>query len=194
MKRIVLYSLAAVLLPVSVLAGAGAATAQTNAGSSLGPCTVTTSTAGDFGNHNVGDSFKARLTPVCLFDSGAVVTVFVNGQSVGTKTADASGSVTVSITVKSATQLSIDDPVLVNGQCGANSISAAGASSAAQSNVTVSGSFNVLCAATATTTKSGLAFTGGDFLGLVAFAFALVIVGAVVVQSVRRRRGARTPA
>jgi hypothetical protein len=185
---------ALVLLPVGLLAGVGAASAQTNgSGSTIGPCTPTTNTV-DLGDFKVGDNLKPHLVPICIFDTGATVAVSVNGQSVGTKTADAAGGVTPSITVSSRTQLTVDDPVVVSGQCGANSVSAAGPSSAAQSNVTVSGVFRVVCPAGAVVTKSGLAFTGADIAGMVALALALVLVGFVIVRTVRRRRSAQAAA
>jgi len=186
---------AVLLLPVGLLFGAGPAGAQASneAGSTIGPCGVTVNTV-DLGTFKIGDVIKAHLVPVCLFDVGAAVPTVVNGQSVGTKTADATGGINVSITVVSSTQLSIDDPVVVTGQCGANSVSGTGPSSAAQSNVTVTGIFTVLCPAATVVSKSGLAFTGANIALWVAIALALVFLGFVMVRTVRRRRNSEAAA
>jgi hypothetical protein len=180
------------LVPASLLLSAGAAAAQANngGGSSIGPCTPTSNTT-NLGSFNVGASFKAHLVPICLFDVGAAVAVTVNGQSVGTKTADAGGGVTASITITSATQLSVDDPVVVPAQCGDNNVTARGPSAAAEAPVTVTGVFNVVCAGAppgSVVSKGGLPFTGADIARLAAVALALVIVGFVIVRVMRRRR------
>lgn len=192
MRRRTLYAMAVLLLPLSMLVGVGGASAQTNGnGSTIGLCATTNSTV-DLGTYNVGAVVKAHLVPICLWDVGSAVTVVVNGQTVGTKAADAAGGINVSITVQSATQLSVDDPVIVSGHCGANSVSGTGVSSAAQSTVTVTGIFTVLCPAV--TATSGLAFTGADIARWAAIAVALVIVGFFMVRLVRRRRSSEVAA
>ena len=117
---------------------------------------------------------------MCLFDVGASVSVAVNGQSVGTKVADAGGGVSTQITT---------------GQCGRNTATATGPSTAAQANVAVTGVFTVVCpAAAAAVSKSGLAFTGANVAIIAAVALALVVVGALLVRAFRRRRTTDLPA
>ncbi len=180
---------ALVLLPVSLVLGASAGSAQTNGtGSSIGPCTPPNSTV-DLGTFAVGAVIRARLSPICVWDQGTSVTVVVNGQTVGTKVADAAGGIPVSITVVSNTQLSVDDPVAVPANCGINTVSGSGASSAAQTTAGATATFTVQCvAAVVTTSKGGLAFTGADIARWAAIALALVVIGALMMRTVRRRR------
>ncbi|MDQ6909780.1 MAG: hypothetical protein M3Z84_03190 [Actinomycetota bacterium] len=187
---------ALVLASAGSLMGAGVASAQTNgSGSSIGPCTPTTNTV-DLGSFNVGATLQPNLVPICLFDRGSSVAVTVNGQSVGTKTANATGGVSPSITVSSCNQLTVDDPVVVPAQAGPNNVSATGPSSAAKAPVTVTGNFTVVCPAAggAVTKAGGLAFTGANLLRWVAIALALVMVGFLMVRIVRRRRSSGTVA
>ena len=198
MRRRTLYVMAVVMLgSAGLLLGAGPAAAQTNgSGSSIGPCRPLNNTV-DLGTFNVGDSLRPHLVPICLFDPGAAVATTVNGQSVGTKTADATGGVTASITITSDTQLTVDDPIVVSGKCGRNNVSATGPSSAAQADVTVTGIFNVVCNAApvgAVVSKGGIAFTGANIARLAALALALVIVGFVIVRIMRRRRDSQAAA
>src|SRR5215213_3269296 len=62
----------------------------------------------DAGTHDIGETFTVRILPNCLFDPGIQVTVTVNGQAAGVKIADSGGGANVTITVLSATELSID--------------------------------------------------------------------------------------
>jgi hypothetical protein len=169
------------------LAVAGPAQAQTTP-TYQGQCNVTTGSV-NAGSHNVGDSFRVTLAPTCVFTPGAAVTVTVNGQAVGTKTATANGTVSVAITVVSSTQVSIDDPVSVTAQCGSNSVVGSGPSSVANSNVTQSASFTINCpASTATASKGTVAFTGANIAKWSAGALVLVAAGFGLVLISRRRK------
>ncbi len=184
------FSLTAAL---AIVSGALVFTAPAQAQTGYpGQCSPTAGSV-NVGSHNVGDSFRVLLAPTCVFTPGAAVTVTVNNQPVGTKTADANGAVSVSITVVSATQLSIDDPVLVTGQCGANTVVGSGPSSVANSNVTQSASFTVNCPAAATVTptasKGTVAFTGANIAKWSAGALVLVAGGFGLLLMSRRRRG-----
>lgn len=194
-RRFLGTAMAATVMSLGLVLGASApAPAQTNgSGSTIGPCRPLENTI-DLGSFNVGQTFTARLIPVCLFDLGASVSVAVNGQSVGTKVGDAGGGVSPKITIVSPTQLSIDDPVVVTGQCGRNTATATGPSKAAQANVAVTGIFTVVCPAAAAVAKGGIAFTGANVAKMAAMALALVIVGALLVRAFRRRRTTDLPA
>ena len=153
-------------------------------------CSPTTGTQ-YAGAHAIGTTFTAVLTPVCVFTPGASVAVTVNGQAVTPppKTADASGSVSVTVFVESATSLLIDDPVRVASRCGSNTIVATGPSEVAQANVTQSATFDVLCPGAVPRAVQGrVAFTGANVALLAAVALALVGVGALLVVANRRRR------
>ncbi|HEX8771097.1 MAG TPA: hypothetical protein VF711_10060, partial [Acidimicrobiales bacterium] len=93
-------------------------------------------------------------------------------------------------TVVSATQLSVDDPVSVTGQCGGNTVVATGPSAAAGgSTVTQSAGFTVSCpAATATASKGAVAFTGANIAKWSAGALVLVAGGFGLVLMSRRRK------
>lgn len=154
-------------------------------------CTVTASVQ-NFGAVNIGDTVRLVLAPTCVFAPGTQLTVLVNGQSIGVKVADANGFVTVQVTVLSATQLSIDDPVLVSSVCGRNSIAASGFSTVAGGVVTHSASFDVVCRAPVVqATKSTIAFTGAWLLRWLIVGLALTAVGFVIATAARRRRPAR---
>jgi hypothetical protein len=188
MRRTILSLTAALTIAAGAMAlGMPASSAQTTA-TYPGTCNVTTSSV-DAGSHNITSTFTITLAPTCVFDPGATVTVFVNGQSVGTKTASSSGTVSVQITVTSSNQLSIDDPILVNSQCGANTVVATGPSSVAGSTVTHSASFTVNCpAAAGAATKGTVAFTGDNIARWSAAALVLVAAGFGLVVFSRRRR------
>lgn len=158
-----------------------------------GTCNTTAGSV-DAGSHNVGESFTVTLAPTCAFDPGSNVTVTVNGQSVGTKTASSSGTVNVHITITSSGQVSVDDPVVVNSQCGSNSVVASGRSSVAGSNVTQTASFTINCpASTATANRGTVAFTGANIAKWSAGALVLVAGGFGLVVFARRRRAAGQP-
>lgn len=188
MRRRIL-SLTAVFAIVSgaMALGIPSASAQTTP-TYPGQCNVTTGSV-DAGSHLVGERFTLTLAPTCVFDPGSSVTVTVNGQAVGTKVASSSGTVNVTITITSATQLSIDDPILVSSQCGRNTVVATGTSSVAASAVTQSASFTVSCpAATASATTGTVAFTGANIAKWSAAALVLVAAGFGLVALSRRRR------
>ncbi len=168
------------------LVGPGAA-AQT-VGYPPGTCATTNGTQ-DAGNHAVGDTFTVTLSPVCLFAPGSSVAIVVNGISVTSKTADNSGFVSVTIKVNSQSELLIEDPVSVGGQCGANRVVATGPSAVAGARVDQTATFGILCAATAAPkATAGVAFTGANILRWTAIAVALVLLGSLLIVADRRRR------
>jgi hypothetical protein len=168
---------------------ASPASAQT--GSGIGNCT-TVAGIQNVGNVTVGQRFVLQLAPTCVFTSGTPVTVTVNGVNIPGKVANASGFVTVDITVVSATQLSIDDPVLTPAICGTNTVVATGASQTAQGGTsTQTATFTLTCAATpvaATPVTGRLSLTGANSLRYAAVALLLVAIGSMVLVSTRRRR------
>ncbi len=98
------------------------------------------------GNASVGQTFTVRATPTCVFNAGAAVSVAVNGVSIPGKVVAADGSVSVTVTVVSTTQLSIDDPVVTPAFCGLNTITATAPSAVAGGqSVTQTVTFNVVC-------------------------------------------------
>ena len=167
-----------------------AASAQT--GYPPGLCT-TVSGEQNVGTVSIGQRFVLQIAPTCLFTPGAAVTVIVNGTEIPGKVATASGVVLVDITVVSATQLSIDDPILTPAICGTNTVTARGASATAQGGIsTQTATFTLTCPArpaVATPVPGRLSLTGADTLRLVAVALALAVAGAGVLMVTRRRRG-----
>lgn len=173
---------------------APAASAQT--GYPPGPCTAVTGSQ-NVGSVNVGQRFVLQLAPTCLFTAGAAVTVTVNGVNIPGKTAAASGVVLVDITVVSATQLSVDDPVTTPAICGTNTVVARGPSSTAQGGTsTQTATFTLTCPAGPGTGTAGpatpvvgrLSLTGANTLRFVAIALALVVAGSMALVVTRRRR------
>ena len=174
---------------------APAASAQT--GYPPGLCTTVSGTQ-NVGSVNIGQRFVLQVAPTCLFTAGTAVTVTVNGVDIPGKTAEASGVVLVDITVVSATQLSIDDPVLAPAICGANTVTARGASSTAQGGIsTQTATFTVNCPAAstvgqatpATPVAGRLSLTGANTMRYTAVALALVVAGSLALVVTRRRRG-----
>jgi len=151
----------------------------------------------DEGTHQIGSTFKAKLLPICLFNPGSNIAVSVNGQAVGTKVAAAEGSITVTVRVVSATELSIEDPVSVVGQCGQNKIVGTGPSATAGRNVTQTAFFTVVCpgvnppGGVVTPVRGTVAFTGANIAKWAAVALALIAIGAVLVIFNRRRNSAK---
>ncbi len=125
----------------------------------------------------------------------------MNGTSVGTKTADASGFISVTVRVVSATQLEIDDPISVVAHCGANSVVGTGPSRAPGMTITRTATFAINCGAAganggggggaATSVKGSVAFTGANIAKWAAVALALIGVGAGLVVADRRRGRAK---
>ncbi len=157
-----------------------------------GPCTVFTG-AQDVGSVAIGQRFTIQLAPTCVFTAGAPLTVTVNGIDIPGKVSDANGFVLVDVTVVSATQLSIDDPVLTPARCGtsANTVVARGPSTVTGGiPVSQTATFTLNCAAAvpATPVSGGrLALTGANLMRWAAIAVALAAIGSVFVVSARRR-------
>ena len=185
------------VLVVAVVGGllflaAPAAPAQT--GYPPGLCTATTGTQ-NVGEVEIGQRFVVQLAPTCLFTPGAPVTVTVNGVDIPGKTAEPGGVVLVDVTVVSATQLSIDDPVLTPAFCGANAVTARGPSTTAQGGTsTQTATFTINCppgipgSGVANPVGGRLSLTGANSLRVGAAAVALVAAGAMLVVVTRRRR------
>lgn len=187
----------AALVAASAVAGATmfslASPASAQTGSGIGTCTAVTGTQ-NVGNVNIGQRFLLQVAPTCVFTPGATVTVTINGV-VLTKVANASGFVVVDVTVLSATQLSIDDPVLTPAVCGTNTVTASGPSTVALGGVsTQTALFTVVCPTTpvvvtpVTPTQGRLSLTGANSLRFGAIALALMAVGSIAVVGTRRRR------
>lgn len=171
-----------------LLALVSPAAAQT--GYPPGACTATVSSA-SLASFPPGNTLNITLAPVCAFTPGTPVTVTVNGQPVGTKTANADGVVTVSVTIVDTTTLSVDDPVIVPAICGNNTVVARGTSAAANNaQVTHTVTFGVTCPtpAAAAATPARVAFTGANILRASAVALALLIGGSLLVVGTRKRR------
>ena len=171
---------------------APAATAQT--GYPPGPCTAVSGSQ-DVGEVSIGQQFVLQLAPTCLFTPGTSLAVTVNGVNIPGKTAEANGFALVDITVVSATQLSIDDPVLTPAICGTNTVTARGASATAQGGfATQVATFRINCpgaagAGTSTPGRGGLlSRTGASSLRYSAAALALVVAGSMFLVVSRRRR------
>jgi hypothetical protein len=183
-----IFSLTAALAIVSgaMALAVPAASAQTGY---QGQCEVTTSSS-SAGGHNIGDTFTVQLAPTCVWTPGAAVTVTVNGVSIPGKVADAAGRVSVTITIVSATQLSVDDPVSVASQCGNNTVVGVAPSSVAGgSTVTHSAGFTVNCpASTAQASTGTVAFTGANVAKWSGAALVLLAAGFGLVFFTRRRK------
>lgn len=185
------------LLGGLLLLAAPSVSAQT--GYPPGVCSALTGTR-DVGTVAIGQRFILQLAPVCIFTPGAALTVTVNGVNIPGKVATAGGFVNVDVTVLSATQLSIEDPVLTPAVCGSNRATAAGPSTVAGgAAVTETATFTVNCPAVATTGTAGpatpitgrLSLTGVNSLRWAATALALMVVGSLFVVAARRRAASR---
>jgi hypothetical protein len=189
--------LAGLLAAAVALVVAPAASAQT--GYPPGLCTTISGTQA-VGVVQIGQRFVLQVAPTCLFTPGAQLTVTVNGVDIPGKTAEPGGFVLVDVTVVSATQLSIDDPVLTPAFCGTNTVVASGPSSTAQGGTsTQTATFTINCPAGATPTVTGgtttgqglLSRTGADTARFVAIALALMVSGAMALVLTRRRQALR---
>jgi len=194
MRRTQAMAVLVVLLTGVLLLVAPAAPAQT--GYPPGPCTTVTGSQ-HVGSVNIGDRFVVQLAPTCLFTPGIPVTVTVNGVDIPGKTAESGGFVLVDITVVSATQLSIDDPVLTPAFCGTNTVTASGASRTARGGVsTQTATFTLNCppasgpgtAGVATPIAGRLSLTGANTMRFVAMALTLMVAGSLALVITRRRR------
>lgn len=157
------------------------------------PACTTTASASALGSASIGSTITLQLQPTCAWTPGSAVEVVVNGQGVGTKTADANGFVTVTITVLSATSLSVDDPVIVPTVCGTNTVTGRGTSTVASGAVvTHQATFTVACGAATpaagATPTARVAFTGANVSRWAAVALAALVGGALLLVAGRRRR------
>ena len=120
---------------------AAPATAQT--GYPPGPCDVLSGTQ-FAGNVTVGQTFTVTVAPTCLFTPGGTASVVVNGSPAFSKPVNADGTVTVTVTVLSTTQLSVNP--IVPAVCGLNTISVTAPSAVAGGQlVTQNVTFNLIC-------------------------------------------------
>ncbi len=145
----------------------------------------------DYGTRAIGETFNIRMVTQCLWDPGSAVNLTVNGQPAGTKIAAGDSSITVNVTVLSATQLSVNDPI-VKGGCGENRAVGSSPSSAAGGAMeTYTALFRVNCGAApakASTVSGGVAFTGANILKWGGIALVLTAGGWLLVGLSRRRR------
>jgi hypothetical protein len=179
------------LLGGTVLLLAPPASAQV--GYPPGACTVTVGSSGDFGAFPVGATVTLPIRAVCTFDAGGTATVVVNGQPAGTKPIQADGTVLVTATILSTTELSVN-PV-VRGHCGVNTVAVTGRSASAGTNVTQTATFTVLCPGVqpaAQAVRGRVAFTGANLVRWSAVALALVALGGSLVMLDRRRARSRS--
>lgn len=172
------------------------ATAQT--GYPPGLCTAVVGSQ-NVGSVNIGQRFVLQVAPTCLFTPGTQLTVIVNGVDIPGKVAEPGGFVLVDVTVLSATELSIDDPVLTPAICGTNTVTARGASTSAQGGIsTQTATFTLNCPAStgtgtgtarpATPVAGRLSLTGANTMRFVAFALTLMVAGSLALVITRRRR------
>jgi len=189
MRRKIATLLGTVMVAGVMSVSMPAATAQV--GYPPGPCTPGNVVV-DYGTRVIGETFNIRMVTKCLWNPGDTINLTVNGQPAGAKVVDGGSGITVNVTVSSATELSINDPVVVRGGCGENS--AVGVSpSAAAGGVTESytARFRVNCAAAPTKASSvpgGIAFTGANILKWGGIALVLMVAGWFLVGVTRRRR------
>jgi len=153
-----------------------------------GACTPDSANfAGDF---VVGQTITLTLAANCVWDPGTGVATTVNGTPVGIKTASAAGTISVQITIVSATELSVDDPVQTAAYCGANTVVGVGASRAsATGRSTHTTTFNISCpgAAAQPAAKGRVALTGANVMRWSAIAVGLVVVGGMFLALDRRK-------
>jgi len=201
MKRVMLLAIgAALLLP------AAPAVAQTPSTEyPPGPCTAE-NTSQNLGTFQIGNTVTGPLTPSpCAFVPGSAVAMAVNGAGAGTKAANGSGGVFVSLQINSATSGLLNDPVTVPLRCGANTITASGQTLGGVTGqggnitggptpngpATVTGHFTVVCpgaAAAAPSAAGRVAFTGANILRWSMAAAALIAIGILFMLGSRRRR------
>lgn len=182
------------LVVAAVLLGTATAPVSAQTGYPPGQCTTLFSNALNVVSVAVGGTVTIPLTPTCTWTVGSSVTVTVNGQPVGLKVVQANSAVSVLVRVLSSQQLSIDNPVLVTGQCGTNTIRGVGPSAVAGGQPVVHEvTFQVLCPvpvatpAAPTPGRSGIAFTGYDAIRGVAVALLALSAGSLMVVAFRRR-------
>ncbi len=168
-----------------------------------GVCTATVDSSGDFGAFPVGATVTLTVRATCTF-TGTTATVIVNGQAAGTKPIGPDGTVVVTVTILSPTELSVN-PV-VRGQCGTNTVAVTGFSASARTTVTQTATFTVACPSVrpaagaaapgaspaARAARGRVAFTGDNIARWSAVALALVALGGGLVALDRRRARARS--
>lgn len=121
---------------------APSATAQT--GYPPGPCSVLSGSQ-FAGNVTVGQTFTVTVAPTCLWTSGATANIVVNGSGAFTEEVNADGTVTLTITILSTTQASING-IVVPVACGINTIQVTAPSAVAGNRlVTQTITFNLIC-------------------------------------------------
>lgn len=185
MRRLALRLVTAVAALTSAVAVLVVPQAGAQTGYPPGGCSTPTGSQ-DVGGVNVGATFTVRIQPVCLFDVGALVSLTVNGQNIGTKEADASGGINVVVRVVSQTVIEIDDPITVAAQCGVNTIVASGESDGTP--VTQTARFTILCpGGPAQAVRGRVAFTGANLLRWGGGAAVLVAIGGFLLVTARRR-------
>jgi len=123
------------------------------------------------------------------FDPGSTVNITANGISAGTKP-PANDAVTVEVEVLSRTAAAVDDPTVFGITCGTTSTITVTGPSASGGICVSHGTFLVLCTSNAAITpgSSGLVFTGAHVVTALVVAMALIVLGALLVISQRRRR------
>jgi hypothetical protein len=143
----------------------------------------------------IGATINVALNPSCAWNAGAALSVAVNGTPIPGKTANAGGGANVLITVVSASELSVDDPVKTAAQCGTNTVTASGPSRVAQGGTSVhTQTFTVVCGAATpakVTKTTRVALTGANLARWGAIAFGLILIGGLFVAADRRRAKAR---
>lgn len=151
-------------------------------------CNVTLSNQ-QLGSFNVGTTIRFSLAPPCIFQPGVPVALTVNGVPIPGKFAEANGFVTVQVEILSSTTLSVDDPVFTPAICGTNTAQATGFSRVANSNVTQTAFFNVVCPpAFAPPAQPGrVAFTGANIVRWSMVALAAMLAGVMLVITTKRR-------
>ncbi len=189
--------IAAVAAVTAMLGAVGfvASPAAAQTGYPPGPCIDVSS------SQNVGvvagSTLNFNITPTCVFAVGSNVSVVVNNINTVVKPATDGGTVPISITILSSTQLSVEG-VLVPAICGINKIVATGPSGSAGKVVTHTVLFELVCPPgfekklEEKGKETKVAFTGANVLRWSAIALGCVGVGALVVSSSRKRRQ-RTP-
>lgn len=153
----------AALLAVACVTGALAymtAPAAAQTGYPPGPCSVLSGSQ-FAGNATVGQTFTVTVSPTCLLTPGGTASVVVNGAAAFTKPVNADGTVTLTVTVLSTTQLSVNP--IVPAVCGINTIAVTAPSAVAGGQaVTQTVTFNLVCPGQTVDVNICNAGDGGD--------------------------------
>lgn len=174
----------AALVVSTVAFGGGVASAQTPG---YPPGSTTTVGAPCIGSGaSVGSVAVGSVVTFSIcgpFTNGGSVNVAVNGRQAVTKQASTAGTISIVLRITSKSVAEVDDPVNVAINCGANTVSANGPAFNGGT-ATQIGAFSLNCGST---TATGLAFTGANVLKGLGAALALIVVGAFLVVTQRRR-------